>query len=57
VVSVFESGGLIDPQRALGCRLAEVFQFMLRDLQVGFDERERGGRDRFQGGVGNRYAW
>jgi hypothetical protein len=53
VVSVFESDGLIDPRRALGCRLAEVFHFMLRDLQVGFDERQRGGRTRFQGGVGN----
>ena len=26
---------------------------MLRDLQVVFDERQRGGRDRFQGGVGS----
>ena len=33
--------------------LAKVYHFMLRDLQVGFDERQRGGLTRFQGGIGN----
>jgi hypothetical protein len=40
VVSVFESGELIDPRSALGYRLAKVFHFILRDLQAGFDARQ-----------------